>query len=192
MEQILEFITQYGLENVLCAVVITMLTGIIKVPLKKIASKAEDSKKYTKYITFLPVILGFGAMTLYTYLTAGKIEYNQQFFVSWLSSVSVSLAIYAFWEKFIPSKNKILSEAEINDNKAIVSCLQKLLISKEEASITESGSTQVSDYQAKVIDEGENTETVSAIAENVATVDTPVKYATKKIILGKGNDAETE
>ena len=178
MEQILEFITQYGLENVLCAVVITMLTGIIKVPLKKIASKAEDSKKYTKYITFLPVILGFGAMTLYTYLTAGKIEYNQQFFVSWLSSVSVSLAIYAFWEKFIPSKNKILSEAEINDNKAIVSCLQKLLISKEEASITESGSTQVSDYQAKVIDEGENTESVSAIAENVATVDTPVKYAT--------------
>lgn len=191
MEQILEFITQYGLENVLCAVVITMLTGIIKVPLKKIASKAEDSKKYTKYITFLPVILGFGVMTLYTYLTAGKIEYNQQFFVSWLSSVSVSLAIYAFWEKFIPSKNKILSEAEINDNKAIVSCLQKLLISKEEASITESGSTQVSDSQAQANDEGENTEFASAMEENSSTMGT-VECTTKKIILGKGNDAETK
>lgn len=191
MEQILEFITQYGLGNVLCAVVVTMLTGIIKAPLKKIASKAEDSKKYTKYITFLPVILGFGVMTLYTYLTVGKIEYNQQFFVSWLSSVSVSLAIYAFWEKFIPSKSKILSEAEISDNKAIVTCLQKLLIPQEETSITESGSTQITDPQAKAIDEGANTESASTMAEKSCSVDT-VKCATKKIVLGKGNEAETK
>lgn len=191
MEQILEFITQYGLGNVLCAVVITILTGIIKTPLKKMASKAEDGKKYTKYITFLPVILGFGVMTLSTYLTAGKIEYNQQFFVSWLSSVSVSLAIYAFWEKFIPSKSKILSEAEMNDNKAIVSCLQELLIPKDEAVIAESGSSQTGDLESKTIDQTKSTESASVMTENSSVTDT-VKCATKKIVLGKGNDVEAE
>ena len=46
--------------------------------------------------------------------------FNRSFYVQWLSSVSLSLAIYAFWEKFVPSEKKILSETELKENKTAV------------------------------------------------------------------------
>lgn len=45
-----------------------------------------------------------------------------------LASVSLSLAIYAFWEKFVPSEKKILTEAEIKANKAAVEELKSKFI----------------------------------------------------------------
>jgi len=45
MEQILEMITTYGLETVAIALIINVLTGFVKMPIKSLANKLKD---YTK------------------------------------------------------------------------------------------------------------------------------------------------
>ena len=130
MNVILQIITSYGMDIVLCAVLTFSLTGIIKMPLKSLAEKSTNSKKYTRFLTFLPVILGFGIVSLYTYFERKMIIFDELFFTRWLSSVSVSLAFYAFWEKFVPSKKKILQEEEIAANKALVQEVEAFLLKK--------------------------------------------------------------
>ena len=55
MEQILDAITQYGLEAVLIALAINLLTWLIKLPIKKAAQRLEDSTKVTRFIVFCAV-----------------------------------------------------------------------------------------------------------------------------------------
>jgi hypothetical protein len=54
--------------------------------------------------------------------------------MKWLSAVSLSLAIYAFWEKFVPSEKKFLTETEIQANKEAV---EKIKESLEESQNTD-------------------------------------------------------
>lgn len=135
MKQIVVFFSQYGLDVALCALLTTILTGLLKLPLKKIASKSNDYKRITKYITFLPIAIGFGFVTLYTYFENGVIHFEEIFFSRWLSSVSLSLAIYAFWEKFVPSRKKILNEAEISANRKAISEIENLIEAKRKNAI---------------------------------------------------------
>ena len=128
MRSVLKLLTDYGLDTIIIATVTTLLTGIIKLPIKKLARKANNSQSITRFITFLPVIIGFGATVLELWLAKGMVPFNDQaFYAQWLSSVSISLAIYAFWEKFLPSKSKILSEAEISDNKLLLEELKQIV-----------------------------------------------------------------
>ena len=99
---ILELIENYGFNSVLLAVILFVLTGLIKKPLKMLAGKTADSAKYTRFITFLPLILGFGITALYEYLVSKAISIDGGFVRLWITSSSLSLAIYAFAEKFIP------------------------------------------------------------------------------------------
>ena len=55
MEQILEMITTYGLETVAIALIINVLTGFVKMPIKSLANKLKDYTKVTRFIVFLPV-----------------------------------------------------------------------------------------------------------------------------------------
>ncbi len=135
MEKVMHLFMQFRLDVVLCALLTTILTGILKLPLKKLAEKSADSKRYTKYVTLFPIILGFGVAVLYTYVEQNSIAFERLFYVRWLSSVSLSLAIYAFWEKFIPSKKKILTEAEISANRATINEIKSLLQSRQDAEI---------------------------------------------------------
>lgn len=117
---IIQLIMDYGLDTFFIALCTVVLTGLFKIPIKKLADKAKNSKKITKFITFLPILFGFGLTVLCTYLLTKQVDFNKDFYVQWLSSVSLSLAIYAILEKFIPSKRKILSEAEIAANQALI------------------------------------------------------------------------
>lgn len=132
----LQFLSEHGLDTLLIALVTVILTGLIKMPIKKLASKSSKCKKITRFITFLPIVIGFGLTVLYTYLINSKVVFEQSFFVQWLSAVSLSLAIYAFWEKFVPSEKKILSEAEIQANQTIIEELKNKLIDTADISST--------------------------------------------------------
>ena len=101
-----ELIQNYGFDSVLIAATVCILTGLIKMPIKSLASKTKNSKKYTKYITFLPLFLGFGVTVLYEYILTKKVLFTVDFMTLWLTSSSLSLAIYAFIEKFIPNKKE--------------------------------------------------------------------------------------
>ena len=124
-------------------------------PIKRLAAKAKDSSKYTKYITFLPLILGFGVTALYEYIMTKTVSFAGEFITLWLTSSSLSLAIYAFIEKFIPSKKKILSAEEIRQNEEMLDSLKSILTAEkvsgeteESAAIVSEGSEEKQDSEA--------------------------------------------
>lgn len=181
MKNLLQTITQLGLDGAVCAIITTILVGILKMPLKKIAKKSSNSTQITKYITFLPLMVGFGVISAFVYFENEEILFNQLFFTRWIGSVSASLAIYAFCEKFIPSKKKILSEAEIYANREVIREIEDLMKKTEDE-------TQFIAEQNVVENGCAETETASnsynAESENENTV-------LGKIILRGGNHAET-
>ena len=113
MEEIIEIIKMYGIETVLIALVINILTGIIKMPIKKVCAGLKNSKNITRFIVFLPIIIGFGVTYLYKYYF-DLCLFDKEFLTTWLTSTSLSLTFYAIFEKIIPntSKNKVL-ETEV-------------------------------------------------------------------------------
>ena len=139
----LQFISEHGLDTVLIALATVILTGLLKIPIKKLASKSSKSQKITRFITFLPAFIGFGLTVLLTYLLHNKIVFDKTFFAQWLSAVSLSLAIYAFWEKFVPSESKILSEAELEANKELVEELKNKLVDTAISNATETESKTI-------------------------------------------------
>ncbi len=147
-----EFMMQYGIDTLIISLLNLILTGLIKMPVKRLAEKSENSKKITKFITFLPVILGFGLTALLSFAFNARVDFDRRFYTQWLSSVSLSLSVYAFWEKFVPSEKKILSEAEIRENKALVDKLTNNLAEnsdKEEKSVAPDAISNVTGHDAK-------------------------------------------
>ena len=123
-----ELVQNYGLDSVLIAVAVCILTGLVKMPIKSLTAKTKNSSKYTKYITFLPLLFGFGITVLYEYIMMKSISFTKDFITLWITSSSLSLAIYAFIEKFIPSKKKILSTEEIRQNEEMLNSIKSVLI----------------------------------------------------------------
>ncbi len=142
MEVILNFIFCNNLQVPLIAIITFILTGVLKLPIKRVAAKMKDGHKLTKFITFIPVIIGFAVTVLVVFISFGEIIFDEIFFTYWFSAVSLSLAIYAFWEKFIPSEKKILTQVEINDNKFLVEELKNVLTESVKDSL------QISDLSA--------------------------------------------
>ncbi len=143
----------YGVDNLVIALCTVILTGVIKMPIKMLAEKTNDSKKITRFLTFLPILIGFGSTVLIVYLFTSTITFNREFFVKWLTAVSASLTMYAFWEKFVPSEKKILAKEEIEANKLIVEALKNNLLQDEDNSKGEGESEEhnsITDISAKL------------------------------------------
>ncbi len=134
MDKLIALLSDDGGITAIAALATVILTGIIKLPLKKLAEKFTCAKKITRFIVFLPLVTGFGMTTLINFLLTGQSHFDAQFFMKWLSAVSLSLAIYAFWEKFVPSEKKFLTETGIQANKEAV---EKIKESLEESQNTD-------------------------------------------------------
>lgn len=119
-EQLIQLITEYGLETVILAILINVITGLIKLPVKALAKKMTDGTRLTRYIVFFPILIGFLLALLYAKLVQGSIEINHSFVSLWVSSSTLSLTFYAIWEKLFPSKEKILKDYEIEANKNLL------------------------------------------------------------------------
>ena len=128
----IQLMTEYGVDTFVIALCTVVFTGLFKIPIKKLADKTKNSKKITRFVTFLPIFFGFGLTALSTYLLTKQVNFIKDFYVQWLSSVSLSLAIYAFWEKFVSPEKKILSEAEIKSNKAVIDELKSKLAGNDD------------------------------------------------------------
>lgn len=144
-----ELIQNYGFDSVLIAATVCILTGLIKMPIKSLASKTKNSKKYTKYITFLPLFLGFGVTVLYEYILTKKVLFTVDFMTLWLTSSSLSLAIYAFIEKFIPNKKKILSAEEIKQNEEMLDTIKSFLMADKQCEETEKSTVTIAETTEK-------------------------------------------
>lgn len=173
-----ELVQNYGLDSVLIAAAVCILTGLIKLPIKRLAAKTKDSSKYTKYITFLPLLLGFGATALYEYIMMRSVSFAGEFITLWLTSSSLSLAIYAFIEKFIPSKKKILSAEEIRQNEEMLDSLKSIL--------TADKSSEEAEESAAVSEASEGKQDLEA-AENTIEPQATESIQGKIILRGKKN-----
>ncbi len=173
-----ELVQNYGLDSVLIAAAVCILTGLIKLPIKRLAAKTKDSSKYTKYITFLPLLLGFGATALYEYIMTRSVSFAGEFITLWLTSSSLSLAIYAFIEKFIPSKKKILSAEEIRQNEEMLDSIKSIL--------TADKSSEEAEESAAVSEASEGKQDLE-VAENTIEPQATESIQGKIILRGKRN-----
>lgn len=178
---ITELVQNYGLDSVLIAVAVCILTGLIKMPIKKLASKAEDPSKYTKYITFLPLLIGFGVTVLYEYIITKSVVFSGDFITLWLTSSSLSLAIYAFIEKFIPSKKKISSAEEMKQNEEMLDTLKEILTSDKHAEGTEN-------IAEAVPESTENAQKIASAEINTSESQVIEPIQEKIILRGRKND----
>ncbi len=105
-EQIIELITRYGLETVCLALLINALTAVIKLPVKVLAGKTKNSDRITRFIVFLPFIIGLALTFAYSKWILGSSSPGNEFVTLWLTSSSLSLTIYAVFEKLAPPKNR--------------------------------------------------------------------------------------
>ena len=105
-EELLEMIRAYGLETVILALLNNLLTGLVKMPVKRAARKLKDSGAVTRFIVFLPVILGFFLTAGYSLLFRGGFVFDQTFVTQWVTSGSLSLTFYAVFEKMFPGKKR--------------------------------------------------------------------------------------
>ena len=127
MEQILEMVTTYGLETVVIALLVNLLTGLVKMPIKAWANKLKDYTKVTRFIVFLPIGFGFLLSFLYAKFMAGGFKFDQTFVSLWLTSSSLSLMFYAIFEKLFPSKKKALTDCEIKTSESILENIKQLV-----------------------------------------------------------------
>ena len=115
MQEITEIIQAYGIDAVALALAVNLLTGLVKIPIKRLALRLEPKGIFLKkYITLLPVAIGFGLSALVTglYLEPG-VFWNDRTPVLAVTASSLSLSLYAICEKFFAGKP--LAKAESRD-----------------------------------------------------------------------------
>ena len=169
MDKLADLLMSMGLVVPIIAIATVILTGILKIPIKILADKTSCPKKITRYIIFLPVILGFGLTALFEFVESGILNFEDVFYNTWFSSVSLSLAIYALLEQFVPSEKKILSKAEIEANQFLVDELKNKLTNiqtkkeediapsvNEEQAVEQSESLQAPNHRRIIITNDKN------------------------------------
>ena len=102
------------------ALLVNILTGLVKLPIKALADKLNDYTKVTRFIVFLPIGFGFLLSFLYVKYMVGTFSFNRAFATMWLTASSLSLTFYAIFEKLFPSKKKLLSDCEIKTSETIL------------------------------------------------------------------------
>ena len=129
MEVISRVIVEHGLDTLIIALMINVLTALIKMPIKSLSSKAKDSCKITRFIVFVPIILGFILVFCYFKFILCDFAFNKEFITLWLSSSSLSLSFYAVYEKIFLKKEKKTSVSE--ESQAIIKELKLALLGEE-------------------------------------------------------------
>lgn len=193
-EEIVKIITDYGLETVGLALIINLLTGLLKMPIKALAKKTEDSTAITRFIVFMPVLLGFALTILYFKIVYGTITFNEKFYTLWLTSSSLSLTLYAIFEKLFPSKRKSVSASEVQENYELIDQIKQLL--NVMGAVPESGEKNETDNavsEEEISDACTQTPAVTDGATSAAAEEaTEITTSRNRIIIGGRANEKTQ
>ena len=154
--EVLKLIMENGIETAILAVAINVLTGLLKLPIKAWAKKLEDGTKVTRYLVFLPIILGFGLTAIYIKFRSGELEFDKSFATLWLTSSSLSLSLYAIFEKMFPTKDKVLKDYEVEANEKLLKEIRR--ITGIEGTEQQEKSTEKKEEKKKIILKGKRDE----------------------------------
>lgn len=139
-EQILSILSSYGADVIMLALLINFITGIIKIPIKSYADK--KGVNVGKYLTLVPILLGFGFAFLYQYLACGWGNITAEaVFSKGVSCASLSLALYAVFEKFFPKNSRDKENGGVENAEESVKKEKEQEIEKETNSSTIDGTT---------------------------------------------------
>ena len=118
--QVLNIIANYGLETVCIALAVNLCTAVIKLPVKALAHKLKDGSRITRFIVFLPVLLGLTFTVIYSKYIAHTPVFDKSFTTLWLTSSSLSLTFYAIFEKQKKKKNQTALPAETEESRELI------------------------------------------------------------------------
>ena len=151
MQEILEVIDSYGIDTVVLALIINVLTGIVKIPIKHLSTKLEPKGIHlNKYITLLPIVLGFSVSALATGLVFEPgVYWNAHTPVLALTSAGLSLSIYAICEKFFGEKRVTDNTANNGDMPVATETEQETSADKPAARIVLKKQTEVNKAESK-------------------------------------------
>lgn len=132
MQEIIDIVYTYGVDTLLLALIINLLTGIIKIPIKILSAKI-NRKNINKYITLLPVIIGFILSSLTTgMILEPGVFWNARTPVLALMSSSLSLSIYAICEKFFGISD--VNDLNITTTEEILNAISEFLPKEQKSS----------------------------------------------------------
>ena len=126
MEEFFILIENFGLKTVIFALVICLSTAIIKIPIKIMAKKLPDYTVVTRFIVLIPIIIGFLLIFTYHYFVTKDFIFNKGFVIEWTTSTTMSLSIYAIYEKIFPNTN--LSKTDNLQTEKILEEIQSFFI----------------------------------------------------------------
>lgn len=142
MEELIEAVAKYGLDTVLLAVLVNLCTTLCKIPIKALARRAKNSANITRFIVFLPIVLGFVLTVCYCQWIARVGPFGGNFVRLWLSASSLSLTFYAVFEKLLPVPCDSATEREIAASQAVIDTVKDELTGTdrlEQPSVSEDG-----------------------------------------------------
>ncbi len=121
-------IESFGLKTVTFALVIFILTAIIKIPIKMLAKSLPDYTVVTRFIVFIPIIVGFLLIFSYRIFVTKDYVFDKAFVVQWTTSTTMSLSMYAIYEKIFPSATKTEEKTELITTKNILDEIESFFI----------------------------------------------------------------
>ena len=124
-EYIIELIIEYGLETIILALIINVVTTILKIPIKRYAKKLTDSKKLTRFIVFIPILIGFLITLIYSYLCKNEILIDKELLKLYTTSTSLSLSFYAIYEKLVYKKTS--NNVEVEASLGLINMLNEVI-----------------------------------------------------------------
>ena len=128
MEELIEFFSRGGVLSIVLAILIVILTALIKIPIKKMAERQALPAKVTRYIPFIPVVLGGIFSALITWFKTGAL--GEQYYELWLCSTGASIALYSIFVNFRDSGklefSDLLKQQDVSMNDAKNSELKEL------------------------------------------------------------------
>ena len=121
MDVIVDLVNKYGLNTVILALIINVLTSIFKLPIKR----KTDDKNITRFIVFMPIVLGFIVTYLFELIIYKEVIFNQEFMNLFIRSTSLSLSFYAIVEKLFQSKK--IEDKTIEATQEVLNMISKVI-----------------------------------------------------------------
>lgn len=134
MEELIHFFTKGGVVSAVMAVVIVLLTAVIKQPIKLLAQKRVLPAKVTRFIPMIPIAMGAALTALVLWIKNGSVQFGDEYFELWMCSSGLSIALYSCYANFRDS-----GKLEFPDmlKQGIYECLGKKLNTKNRAKLKE-------------------------------------------------------
>lgn len=179
MENIAMFLKNGELEILILAVLTICITAIIKIPIKRYAQKKPLPKKFTRYISLIPFVVGGTLSLLWLFWKNGYVDFEDEFFNVWYGTSGLSIALYSCFSDFRDS-NKITFQDKIKEaiytllrsklsdaNKARLKELTEVISEKYYSAITDSSDMDFNEDLQAVLQSYLSTDEIGTIAKQI-------------------------